>query len=120
MRFGRKRGKRPAEREPALAEGLQALPERHAELVAELAELRQAVVDIGSTRRKREDQLASLAEQGHEPTAQREELHRQALSEEARLIDRERKARQRLDEFTVQMRTIEDHAKQLRNLTQAD
>lgn len=145
MRFGRRRGKESRELDPSVTQGLQALQERHAELLAELTGLQREVAAIGSTRRTFEGQLAVLAEQ-HEgltaderkaaergrddlvararelmrrleaKSAEIEGLHRETVQTEASLIQAERKARQAVDELTAQKAGIEDHVAQLRNL----
>lgn len=144
VRFGRRRGKEPRELDPTVTQGLQALEERHAELLAELTRLQREVATIGSTRSRFEGQ-ATLAEQrevlaaDEEKAAERgrddlvararelmrrleaksaeiEGLHRETVQTEASLIQAERKARQAVDELTAQKAGIEDHVAQLRNL----
>lgn len=132
-----------------MTQGLQALEERHAELLAELAAVQQGVADIGATRRTFERQLEVLAEQREALTADErkavekgrddlvsrarelmgqleakyaelEDLHREAVQTETQLIRSEKQARQAVDELTAQKTAIEGHVSQLRNLLEPD
>lgn len=149
MRLGGRRGKEPAELDPALTQRLQALQKFHAERLADLARLQQEVAAIGSTRSTFEGHLAALAEQSEAlaadekqaaehgrddlvaqarervtrleaKVAEVEALHREAVQTEASLVRAERQERLVVDELTRQKTAIEDHAEQLRNLLRSD
>ena len=149
MRFGRRRGKEPAELDPAVTQRLQAFQEIHAERLAGLTRLQQEVAAIGSTRSTFEGQLVALAEQrealaaDEKQAAERgrddlvaqarervtrleakvaevEALHQEAVQTEASLVRAERQERLVVDELTRQKTAIEGHAEQLRNLLRSD